>query len=53
MNMNRKITLALFALTMIAVGVPMATASSSNIISHQYSNGMVTFEVGDIAVIKD
>ncbi|MHA1136752.1 MAG: hypothetical protein ACTSSE_09710 [Candidatus Thorarchaeota archaeon] len=49
MNLNRKATLALFALTLVAIGVPLAAAQGSSI-QYQYSAGIVSLTTDDIAI---
>jgi len=49
MNLNRKATLALFALILIGIGVPLAAAQGSSI-QYQYSAGIVTLTTDDIAI---
>jgi hypothetical protein len=49
MNMNRKVTLALFALMLVGIGVPLA-AAQGNSIQYQYSAGIVSLETDDIAI---
>jgi len=49
MNLNRKATLAMFALMLVGVGVPLA-AAQGNSIQYQYSAGIVTLETNDIAI---
>lgn len=49
MNMNRKATLALFALMLVGIGLPLATAQG-NSIEYQYSAGIVTLTTDDIAI---
>ena len=45
-----KIALALFALTIVGLGVPMANAANDTGILYQYSNGMVTLETESISI---
>ncbi|MFW9927496.1 MAG: hypothetical protein ACFFDM_12155 [Candidatus Thorarchaeota archaeon] len=49
MNLYKKTALALFALTIIGLGVPLAAAQSSGIL-YQYSAGIVSLETDDIAI---
>lgn len=49
MDLNRKATLALFALMLVAVGVPLA-AAQGNSVQYQYSAGIVTLTTDDIAI---
>ncbi len=49
MDAYKKTVLALFALTIIGLGVPLAAAQSSGIL-YQYSAGMVSLETDNIAV---
>lgn len=49
MNIHRNATFALFALALLAVGVPLA-AAQGNGIEYQYSAGIVTLETDDIAI---
>jgi hypothetical protein len=49
MNMNRKATLALFALMLVGIGVPLA-AAQGNSLEYQYSAGIVTLTTDDIAI---
>jgi len=49
MNLNRKATLAMFALMLVGVGVPLAAAQGSSI-QYQYSAGIVTLETDDISI---
>jgi len=49
MNLNRKATLALFALTLVAIGVPLA-AAQGNSVEYQYSAGIVSLTTDDIAI---
>ena len=47
--MNRKATLALFALMLVGIGVPLAAAQGSSI-QYQYSAGIVTLTTDDIVI---
>ncbi|MGY5865182.1 MAG: hypothetical protein RTV41_11320 [Candidatus Thorarchaeota archaeon] len=49
MNTYKKTALALFALTIMGLGAPLAAAQSSGIL-YQYSAGMVSLETDDIAI---
>ena len=49
MNTYKKTSLALFALMMIGMGVPLAAAQSTGIL-YQHSAGIVSLETDDIAV---
>jgi hypothetical protein len=49
MNINRKATLALFALMLVGIGVPLA-AAQGNSVQYQYSAGIVTLTTDDIAI---
>lgn len=49
MNMNRKATLALFALMLVGIGVPLA-AAQGNSVQYQYSAGIVSLTTDDIAI---
>jgi hypothetical protein len=49
MNFNRKATLALFALMLVGIGVPLAAAQGSSV-QYQYSAGIVTLTTDDIAI---
>ena len=49
MNLNRKATLALFALMLVGVGVPLA-AAQGNSVEYQYSAGIVSLTTDDIAI---
>ncbi|MFX1483499.1 MAG: hypothetical protein ACFFCP_09945 [Promethearchaeota archaeon] len=49
MEVYKKTALALFALTIIGLGVPLAAAQSSGIL-YQYSAGIVSLETDDIAI---
>ncbi|MGY5859501.1 MAG: hypothetical protein RTU63_09030 [Candidatus Thorarchaeota archaeon] len=49
MNLNKKTTLALFALTLVAIGVPLA-AAQGNSVEYQYSAGIVSLTTDDIAI---
>ena len=49
MNMNRKATLALFALMLVGVGLPLAAAQGSSV-EYQYSAGIVSLTTDDIAI---
>lgn len=49
MNTYKKTSLALFALMMIGIGVPLAAAQSTGIL-YQHSAGIVSLETDDIAV---
>jgi len=49
MNMNKKATLALFALMLVGIGVPLASAQGSSI-EYQYSAGIVSLTTDDIAI---
>jgi hypothetical protein len=48
-NIYKKTSLALFALMMIGMGVPLAAAQSTGIL-YQYSAGIVSLETDDIAI---
>jgi hypothetical protein len=48
-DVYKKTTLALFALIIIGLGVPLAAAQSSGIL-YQYSAGIVSLETDDIAI---
>jgi len=48
-NIYKKSSLALFALMLIGVGVPLAAAQSTGIL-YQYSAGIVSLETDDIAI---
>ncbi len=49
MNLNRKATLAFFALMLVAIGVPLA-AAQGNSVEYQYSAGIVSLTTDDIAI---
>ncbi len=49
MNLNRKATLAFFALMLVGIGVPLA-AAQGNSIEYQYSAGIVSLTTDDIAI---
>ncbi|MFW9837719.1 MAG: hypothetical protein ACFFE7_09380 [Candidatus Thorarchaeota archaeon] len=49
MNIYKKTSLALFALMLIGMGVPLAAAQSTGIL-YQYSAGIVSLETDDIAI---
>lgn len=49
MNIYKKTSLALFALMLIGMGVPLAAAQSTGI-QYQYSAGIVSLETDDIAI---
>ena len=49
MNLNRKTTLAFFALMLVAIGVPLA-AAQGNSVEYQYSAGIVSLTTDDIAI---
>lgn len=49
MNIYQKTSLALFALILIGIGVPLAAAQSTGIL-YQYSAGIASLETDDIAV---
>ncbi len=49
MNIHKNVTLALFALTLIAIGVPLAAAQGSSI-NYQYTEGIVTLDTDDISI---
>ncbi|MHA2395923.1 MAG: hypothetical protein ACXAC0_04400 [Candidatus Thorarchaeota archaeon] len=49
MNTYKKASLALFALVMIGIGVPLAAAQSTGIL-YQHSAGIVSLETDDIAI---
>ena len=49
MNMNRKVTLALFALMLVGIGVPLA-AAQGNSVEYQYSAGIVSLTTDDIVI---
>jgi len=49
MNTNRKATLALFALILVGIGLPLASAQG-NSIQYQNSAGIVTLTTDDIAI---
>ena len=49
MNLNRKATLAFFALILVAIGVPLA-AAQGNSVEYQYSAGIVSLTTDDIAI---
>ncbi|MFW9792769.1 MAG: hypothetical protein ACFFEE_00585 [Candidatus Thorarchaeota archaeon] len=49
MDVYKKTALALFALTIIGLGVPLAAAQSSGIL-YQHSAGIVSLETDDIAI---
>ncbi|MFW9817047.1 MAG: hypothetical protein ACFFEW_14050 [Candidatus Thorarchaeota archaeon] len=49
MDVYKKTALALFALAMMGLGVPLAAAQSSGIL-YQYSAGMVSLETDDISI---
>ena len=49
MIINRKATLALFALMLVGIGVPLA-AAQGNSVQYQYSAGIVSLTTDDIAI---
>ncbi|MFX1605264.1 MAG: hypothetical protein ACFFDD_05100 [Promethearchaeota archaeon] len=49
MNIYKKTSLALFALILIGIGVPLVAAQSTGIL-YQYSAGIVSLETDDIAI---
>ncbi len=49
MILNRKATLAFFALMLVAIGVPLA-AAQGNSVEYQYSAGIVSLTTDDIAI---
>ncbi|MFW9833314.1 MAG: hypothetical protein ACFFEK_04915 [Candidatus Thorarchaeota archaeon] len=49
MEIYKKTSLALFALMLMGIGVPLAAAQSTGIL-YQYSAGMVSLETDDIAI---
>ena len=49
MNMNRKVTLALFALMLVGIGTPLA-AAQGNSLEYQYSAGIVSLTTDDISI---
>ncbi|MFW9962448.1 MAG: hypothetical protein ACFFCX_02730 [Candidatus Sifarchaeia archaeon] len=49
MNIYKKTSLALFALMLMGIGVPLAAAQSTGIL-YQYSAGIVSLETDDIAI---
>lgn len=49
MNIHKKVTLALFALTLIAIGAPLA-AAQGNGVDYQYNAGIVTLDTEEISI---
>ncbi|TFF92551.1 hypothetical protein EU545_00690, partial [Candidatus Thorarchaeota archaeon] len=49
MNIHKKATLALLALTLIAVGAPLA-AAQGNGVDYRYAAGIVTLDTEEISI---